>query len=313
MSDSDSRGPDEGRTPQDWIADRVLRILIWLMLRLPYGIRVPLMGAVTRRLVSPLAGYQRRALDNLSYIFPEMPAAERRRIAHAVSDNIGRTLIENYSTTDFLKRTLGSRIEGPGLEYLKKARREGRPVVLVTGHFGNYEAPRATLTQMGFIIGGLYRPMNNAFFNEHYVGTMERIGGPVFPRGRKGLAGLVKHVRGGGFAVLLIDQFMYEGEPLDFMGKPAPTALSAAEMALKYDALLVPFYGIRNPDGLSFTIAIEAPVAPSDPASMTQKLNDSLAAQVRARPEQWLWVHRRWKPHRQSRRAAASTGPNPSS
>lgn len=289
--------------------DRALRLLIGSLLRLPYRWRVPLMGAVTRLLVGPLAGYNRRAMENLAYVFPDMPRERRRAIARAVSDNVGRTLIENYSTPELMARMAENPVEGPGVAALEQARASGRPVVLVTGHFGNYEAPRAALTARGYSIGGLYRPMNNAFFNEHYVATMERIGGPIFPRGRRGLAGLVKHVRGGGFAVLLIDQFMYDGALLDFMGKPAPTALSAAEMALKYDALLVPFYGARNRDGLSFTITVEAPVPHSDAETMTQALNDSLDARVRRDPAQWLWIHRRWKPHRQSMRAAARTGP----
>jgi KDO2-lipid IV(A) lauroyltransferase len=66
-------------------------------------------------------------------------------------------------------------------------------------------------------------------------------------------------------------------------------------MALKYDCLLVPVYGIRQPDGLHFTLLVEDAIPHGDPAVMTQALNDSLAAQVMARPEQWFWVHRRWK------------------
>ena len=80
-------------------------------------------------------------------------------------------------------------------------------------------------------------------------------------------------------------------------------------MALKYDAPLVPVYGLRQPDGLSFRVIVEAPVPPGDPMAMTQALNDSLAALVRRHPEQWFWIHRRWKPERQRARAAARIGP----
>jgi KDO2-lipid IV(A) lauroyltransferase len=106
---------------------------------------------------------------------------------------------------------------------------------------------------------------------------------------------------------------MGHGPALPFFGKPAPTALSAAELALKYDGLLVPIYGIRQPDGLSFTIRVEDPVPPSDPETMTRALNASLEALVRQHMDQWFWIHRRWKPRRQARRqrasAAATTGP----
>jgi len=83
---------------------------------------------------------------------------------------------------------------------------------------------------------------------------------------------------------------------LDFMGQPAKTALSAAELALRFDALLIPFYATRQPDGVSFACEMEAPVPHTDARAMTQALNDSLAARVHANPEQWFWVHRRWRP-----------------
>jgi KDO2-lipid IV(A) lauroyltransferase len=112
------------------------------------------------------------------------------------------------------------------------------------------------------------------------------------------LAGFVKTLREGGQGAILIDQYVAQGALLDFLGQLAPTALSAAEMALKYDALLVPIYAERLDNGLDFDVVIEAPIPHSDASRMTQALNDSLAARVRARPAQWLWIHRRWKPHR---------------
>jgi KDO2-lipid IV(A) lauroyltransferase len=66
-------------------------------------------------------------------------------------------------------------------------------------------------------------------------------------------------------------------------------------MALKYDALVVPVYGRRLPDGLNFELIFERPIAHTTPPEMTQALNDSLEAQVRADMKQWLWIHRRWR------------------
>ena len=139
--------------------------------------------------------------------------------------------------------------------------------------------------------------MKNPYFNAHYVKTMEAFGGPVFPQGRRGTAGFVRHLKNGGQLVLLFDQHVFGAPKLDFLGQPANTALSAAELALRYDALLIPFYGIRQSDGVSFDAVLEAPIAHSDAITMTQALNDSLAARVKAHPEQWFWVHRRWRPN----------------
>jgi KDO2-lipid IV(A) lauroyltransferase len=180
---------------------------------------------------------------------------------------------------------------------LESAAKKGQAVILVTGHFGNYEATRACLVARGYDIGGLYRDMKNPYFNAHYVKTMEAFGGPVFPQGRRGTAGFVRHLKDGGQLVLLFDQHVFGAPKLDFLGKPANTALSAAELALRYDALLIPFYGIRQADGVSFDAVLEAPIPHSDATTMTQALNDSLAARVKAHPEQWFWVHRRWRPN----------------
>ena len=279
----------------DFAANAVLRLLIRLALTLPYTWRVRFVGWVTRRVIAPLAGYRARARGNLAMILPDLPEAVRNRISDEACDNAGRTLIENYTTREFMARMAGMPIAGPGIAALDAARAAGKPAILVSGHFGNYEAARAALVARGYQIGGLYRPMRNTFFNDHYVRTMQAFGGPVFPQGGRGTAGFVRHLRAGGQLVLLFDQNVIGGEVLDFLGHPAATATSAADLALRYGATLIPFYATRQPDGVSFAIELEAPVTPGDPRAMTRSLNDSLAARVRAAPGQWFWIHRRWK------------------
>jgi KDO2-lipid IV(A) lauroyltransferase len=88
---------------------------------------------------------------------------------------------------------------------------------------------------------------------------------------------------------------MRHGAPLRFFGHEALTALSAAELALRYEADLVPTYGIRQPDGLSFEVVVEPPIPKGTPEAMTQALNDSLEALARRHLDQWFWIHRRWK------------------
>lgn len=281
----------------DWMVDRALRGLIWTAQRLPYRSRVPMMGRMLR-MAGGLTGYRARADEQLGWIFPDMPPADRRRITDAVLDNFGRMTIENYSTADQLAWAHRWEPHGPGLAACEAARAAGRPILFVSGHFGNYQAARAAMNVRGYAMGGLYRLMNNPYSNAHYIASVEGVGGAAFARDRRGLAGFVKVLREGGQGAILIDQYFARGALLDFLGQPAPTALSAAEMALKYDALLVPIYAARLANGLDFDVQVEAPIPPSEPMAMTQALNDSLGARVRAQPEQWLWIHRRWKPHR---------------
>ena len=278
-----------------WLENLILRALIWLALALPYPLRVWFFGAVMRRVIAPLVGYKRRALDNLGLIWPEMPIARRIVIANQVADNAGRSLIENYSTKEFMRRMTKIDPTGPGVAALFAARAKGQAVILVSGHFGNYEAARASLVARGFAVGGLYRPARNSYFNDHYVRTMEAFGGPIFAQGPRGTAGFVRHLRTGGQLVLLFDQDVRGAETYSFMGRPARTASSAAALALRYDALLIPFYGTRQADGLSFAIDLEAPIPASDAVTMTAAMTASLEARVLANPEQWFWIHNRWK------------------
>ncbi len=280
-----------------YLTNLVVVGIIKTALALPYRTRISLVGRLVQHILGPLAGYQRRARQNLELIWPEMPVAQRRQIASRCLNNLGRTFIENYSARDFPALMANNQLEGPGFPALRQAAQDGRPVILVTGHFGNYEAMRAALVAHGYPVGGLYRDMANPYFNDHYVRTMEAFGGPVFPQGRRGTAGFVRHLKGGGQLGLLFDQHVFGAPPLDFLGQPANTALSAAELALRYRAELIPSYGIRQPDGFTFQIVLEAPVPHSDPMTMTQALNDSLSARIRATPDQWFWVHRRWRIH----------------
>lgn len=278
-----------------WLQDRLLRGLIWGLLRLPYRLRVPLCGWVVSRVIAPLAGYSGRIRRNLAMILPDLPEAEVRRIVRAVPSNVGRTIIEIYSGAEFVARAVQHPLTGDGVAALEQAHRDNRPVILVTGHFGNYDASRAALIARGYRVGGLYMPMSNAFFNDHYVTAISGVGTPLFARGKKGLAAMVRHLRSGGMLGMLIDQHMSHGESLTFFGRTAMTALSAAELGLKYDALVIPTYAVRLPDGLGFRIIVEPPIPRGSPEEMTQALNDSLEHIVRQHLDQWFWIHQRWK------------------
>ena len=283
--------------PTAWLTNAALQGMIGITKLLPHGPRVRTVGAIMTLLSGP-AGYLKRAEDNLEMVWPEMSAAERRALAKCVANNAGRTLIENYSHRSFGKVARQSPLSGPGVAAMRDAISANRPVIFLTGHFGNYEALRWVLLAQGIKVGGLYRAMANVYFNAHYVRTMEDMSGPVFEQGRRGTAGFVKHLKTGGLAVLLFDIYEKHGVRLPFMGHDAPTALSAAELALKYDAVLLPFFSVRQSDGLSFAIELDAPIAHTNAEQMMMDATQALEARVTKYPEQWFWIHRRWKPNR---------------
>ncbi|MFN7224380.1 MAG: lysophospholipid acyltransferase family protein [Paracoccaceae bacterium] len=288
--------PHKTGTWGQWLTDRAIRAVLWLLLALPYRWRVPLCGWVMSRIVAPLAGWPRRIQENLAHTLPDLAQDQIDRLVSRVPENIGRTVIEIYSGAEFIARTTSLPLTGEGVAALEAAHAAKTPVILATGHFGNYDAVRAALIARGYSLGALYRPMSNPWFNDHYVKAIGTIGQPLFERGRNGLAQMLRHLRDGGMLGILPDQRMRKGMKLTFFGKEALTALSAADMALKYDALLIPTYAIRQPDGLSFQIIVDAPIPHGTPEAMTQALNDNLERLIRQYPDQWFWIHRRWKP-----------------
>lgn len=278
-----------------FVTNLFLRSLIGLALALPYSARVQLMGWLVQSIVSPLAGYPKRIRANLAHVMPDLAEQEIERLCRAVPNNAGRTLIELYSGSEFVARAKAAPITGPGFEKLEAARKAGRPVILVTGHFGNYDVSRANLIARGHDMGALYRRMSNPWFNAHYVRSISQIGEPMFEQGRKGMTQMVRHIKKGGVLGILTDLHAHGGARLSYFGKPAITSLITAELALKYNAALIPIYAIRQADGLNFEIVVQDEIPHSDAETMTQAVNDGLEALVRENMHQWFWIHRRWK------------------
>lgn len=296
-------------TLADTVQNLFARTVLGGALLLPYRFRVALVGKVMSRVVAPIAGWNKRIHKNLAYVYPEMPASERTRIARAVTDNVGRTLIEIYSGEEFVAHALPSPVEGPGLAALEDARNEGRPLVLVTAHLGNYDAVRSKLSREGYPMAALYRPMENPQFHQHYLKAITTIAEPVYPTDGKGIAALIKHLKDGGIIGIVADVGSRKAPLLTFFDKPAHTPLSAAEWAMKYDATMIPVFGLRQPDRLNFRLHVAEPIAPGDPATMMQAYNDTVEEIVRKNPEQWFWVHRRWKLSPEAKLTAAVQPP----
>lgn len=276
--------------------DRAIALAVRALLALPYAWRGPVAQAVGGGLAR-LGPLPRRIRAAVAHFRPDLPQGEVQRIATRVPGLLARMSIENFSGAAFADRVRGTGLEGPGLAALTAARDASRPAILVTAHFGNYDAARAALLAQGFPVAGVYRPFPDPVLNAAYVAAIGQVGQPLFATTRDGTVGMIRHLRAGGMIGILIDIDHADGALLDFLGRPTRTVLSMAEMALRYGAVLVPVYGLRQPDGATFRVILDHAVPPSDPRTMTQALNDSLSAMVRAHPDQWLWWHNRRKAH----------------
>lgn len=262
---------------------------------LPFDARGRMVGAllsVATRFIPP---FSTRVQDGLRRIYPEMPALDRSRIAAEVGRNMGRTLCEILFNAEFAKRLDRFSASGPGLAVLEAAKADGKGAMIVSAHFGQWEAIRHVLKARGMETGAVYRRNNNPWYETHFRGGIEHGGAPIVPKGASGSREMMRHLKRGGFFAILADQYVYKGPEIAFLGHDAETTTAPADLALKYDLPLVPAFGLRGADGTSVEIEFEPPIPPSDPITMMRDFNDRVSRRIQAAPGQWYWLHRRWK------------------
>ncbi|WP_170331020.1 lysophospholipid acyltransferase family protein [Ruegeria arenilitoris] len=280
---------------QYYVTNLCLKGIIGAMRLLPYERRISAMGAIMRTL-APVVGFRTRVRRNLKLTCPDLPEDEVKRICRAVPDNAGRAIMEHFSPEGFTDRQRNAKISGPGIEAFDAAVADGRPVMMITAHFGHYLAARIALqARSQKPIGCLYRRMANPYFNDMYVDAFHKTGKPMFEQGRRGMVEMVRTLKSGGIIAIVSDLHAQGGEELTFFGKPAVTSVLNAELAMKYKAVLIPCYAVRQPNGIDFEIVLHDPVPHTDPKTMTQFTNDDLETMVRQHMGQWFWIHRRWK------------------
>ncbi|MCY4447177.1 MAG: lysophospholipid acyltransferase family protein [Rhodobacteraceae bacterium] len=274
---------------------QALKILEFSLRLVPYNYRIHLGGQIMQRMIAPRTGMKERVQENLKFIYPDMPEHQRDEVTGKVINNFGRFYFEFFSSKEFLRRSAHFKLSGEGLEEFRHAASQNKPIIIVSGHFGNYEAVRSHLQLQGFQLGGIYRPMANPYFNKLYTRTMKNYGKPVFPTTLEGTKEIVKFVQAGNILALLNDQYTQDGLEMPFLGAPAKTSPIFAKIALKYGALVIPSFGIRQTDGLDFEVVMERSIQHTDPVTMAIEFNERLGVHINNHIDQWFWIHRRWK------------------
>ncbi len=276
-----------------YIEAMLLKALPAALRPLPYAWRIRLGGAMVGGLIRLIPPLKHRITSNLSLIYPDMKKAEKKVFIQRNTKHIGRRFMELYYNKDFHARLKNITMPPDALAQIEAAQKAGQPVIMVSGHFGQWEAVRVVLARAGIASAAIYKESGNPIFERHFVAAMLDGGPDLFPVGASGTRKMVKHLRGGGIVSVLLDQRVGGGVALDFLGQPALSSTIMASLALKTGALMVPAYALVLPDG-GTEISIELPIEHSDPVSMTKAVNDSLSARVRQNPEQWYWLHNRW-------------------
>lgn len=273
----------------------LIRTAFWLIRLLPVRAAGGL-GAGLGRLAYLLDGRHRRiALRNLRRIYPDMPDTQRRHIARESLAELGRTSLELPHVFLRSREFLLSRIEIEGEEAFAEAMKQGQGVILTACHHSNWELGAQCVSMLGYKSDGIYRPLRQPGADKLLNGYRHRFGGCFHSR-HDGLRWLPRALREGHCVAVMIDQHLSNGTPVPFLGHDALTTTLPAVFAGKYRT---PVFGvILHRIGRSFRFRLQFwPIALDaglDEVGIMRRICDSFAPAIHARPELWLWVHRRW-------------------
>jgi len=242
------------------------------------------------------------ALDNLSKALPELSSADHRRIAKGSFKNYGITLMEFFWSSGRSKEALLETIRLMNFEVAARNLQPGRALILVSGHFGCWELIVQTLRHtLGRPIAAIAHRQRNSRVDGLLTAVRSQFGNYVIPMGMAVRQVLVAISRGHVILMLGDQSGPKEAMFLDFFGRPAATHRGAAAFALKTGTPLVMVFMVRAPDG-KYDVYFEE-VDRSGIESYTEEHVDELTRRhtrilerhIRARPDLWLWMHKRWK------------------
>jgi len=240
---------------------------------------------------------RRRALEHLALALPELPEAERRRIARGSMLHQGVTLAETLHLSRRSCADVERYVDAEGWEGVEALAAAGRPVMILTGHCGNWELLAALINCRGLGMSVVARRLDEPELQELLLAARRRFGTETIERGAPGASRrLLRVLREGGALGMLIDQdTRVEAVWVDFFGRPAHTPVGAAKIALRVGAAVVPSFIERRADGRHLARFLPPLDLPADPTEATARMTAAIEAQVRRVPEQWVWMHRRWR------------------
>jgi KDO2-lipid IV(A) lauroyltransferase len=302
-----------GRRPRGRTRSTALDRLVFAVVRAAMGILAALPLAVALRVAAGVAlvayacapGLRRVGLTNLAIAFPDRPPAERRRILRTSMANLGRMVAElahlTRLTDDDLRRMVVFENEAWWAENVGAPRDTGG--LILSGHFGNWELLVFAHGMRGFPVSMVHRAIANPLV-DRWLNTLRARAGTRLVRKRHAAGGVLKALHDHELLVLPFDQNSTRGLGVfvDFFGKPASTNSGIARLALRSGAPVVPVFIVREGRSARHRVHV-LPIMyvrrtgdfESDVIRITQELSDLFEAMVRRHPEQWLWVHKRWK------------------
>jgi Kdo2-lipid IVA lauroyltransferase/acyltransferase len=264
------------------------------------------LGRFLGRLAYRLPGNLRRTGErNLAIAFPELSEAERQQILHGSFDNLGRLLGEFTQLPRATPESLRELIEYDqvGLSHLREAEKNKRGIIFLTGHLGAWELLSFGWSALEYPISFLVRPIDNDRVEEMVEKIRTRFGNRAIDK-KSAARQSLRVLREGGTLGILSDlnSHPHEGVFVPFFGKLACTTAGIATLALKTDAVVIPTCAVWDKTKQRYFFHGDPPVElvrtgdhEKDVELNTARFAEAVERMVRLYPEQWLWIHKRWK------------------
>ena len=250
-------------------------------------------------------GLNRTGQRNLHLAFPDKSEAERRQLLRGSFENLGRLLGEFSQLPRATPETLRQLIEYDkvGLAYLREAEKNGRGVIFLTGHVGSWELLSFGWSALEYPISFLVRPIDNPRVEEMIEKIRTRFGNRAIDK-KNAARQAMRVLREGGTLGILSDlnSHPHEGVFVPFFGKLACTTAGIATLALKTDAVVIPTCAVWDKQKQRYFFHGDPPVElvrtgdhRKDVELNTARFAAAMERIIRLYPEQWLWIHKRWK------------------
>ena len=282
-----------------WLVLAVARTLGWL----PRPLARLLVRILTWSCYLGLARLRRVGERNLQLALPQLSSRARKRILRHVFRNLGWQMVEFCRLPQYTAANTREWIRTEGLEHYLAAKAKGRGVLVLTGHLGAWELSSFYHSLTGHPMGMVIRRLDNRLLDD-YVNSIRCLHGNKVLHKDDFARGLLTAMRAGETVGILMDTNMTppQGVFVRFFGIPACTASGLARVALKTGAAVLPGFLLWEPVERKYVLHFGPELAfaesgdhEADIVAATQQCNDVLESWIRRYPDQWLWIHRRWK------------------
>ena len=250
------------------------------------------------KVFGPLFRSKKLIDQNILKAFPTINHADLNKIRNNMWGNYGRILSEYVFLKNFRKSESISNLEIIGQDILDEIKKDGKPVIFISGHFNNFELMAMHIEKSDINLAAIYRPLNNKFLNF----LMERIRKKYICKNqiKKGIAGtrqLLSYFKKNYSIALMIDQRVSQGIKSNFFKNEAYTTTIPAQFSKKFNCKIVPIY-IERINKINFKLTVNQPLEYSNESSIediTLDLNRTIEKMILENPDQWIWSHNRWK------------------